>query len=109
MYEELAPKTLYSKLKKYIKGFDLYFPDYQDTPNYLPSKKFMWDVFATLDYDMASTFVDNSMEARANQKKELKKSEIQIDPEIYKQFMENDYLSKRKGKVSQYAILSQNQ
>ena len=95
MYEELAPKSLYSKLKKYISDFALYFPDYPETPNYLPSKKFMWDVFATLDYEMASTFVDNSMEARANQEKELKKSEIQIDPDIYKQFMQNDYLSQK--------------
>ena len=100
MYEELAPKAIYSKLKKYIDNFSAYFPDYPDVPNYLPPKRFMWDIFATIDYDMASMFVDHSMKIRANQEKDKKNLEIDVDPEIYKEFMESDYMSKKRGRAT---------
>lgn len=99
MYEELAPKSLYPKLKKNIENFMLYFPDYLDTPNYVPPKKFMWDVFATIDYDMACKFVDHSMRIRANKQKDNKSVEIDIDPEIYREFITSDYLPKKKGRA----------
>ena len=63
-YEELAPKNIYSTIKDYVKDFQLYFADYEDTPKYLPPKRFMWDIFATLNYNLANEFVDHSMRAR---------------------------------------------
>ena len=60
----MAPKNIYETIKDHVPGFSLYFADYEDNPKYLPPRRFMWDVFATLDYKLANEFVDHAMKTR---------------------------------------------
>jgi len=87
---------MYSKIKDYIEDAIDYFPDYNDTPDYLPPKKFMWDIFATLDYDLACTFVDYSMKQRNSVNNDKDKT-IEIDEDIYKELEASNFFSKKKG------------
>ena len=95
-YEELTPKKMYSRIKDYIEDAIDYFPDYKDTPDYLPPKKFMWDIFGTLDYDLACTFVDYAMQQRNSVTNDKDKT-IEIDEDIYKKLEASNFFSKKKG------------
>lgn len=98
MYEELAPKSIYSKLKGYIEDLPMYFPDYEDTPDFVPAKRFMWDIFATKDYELASRFVDHAMMKRHKNEDDKHKT-IELDEGIYRELMESNFFSKKKGKA----------
>ena len=87
---------MYSRIKGYNDQTVLYFPDYEDTPDYIPPKKYMWDIFATLDYDLAWKFVDHAMKKRNTDEDEKEKT-VEIDEEIYKEMMNSNYFSKKKG------------
>ena len=59
----------------------------------------MWDVFATLDYELANEYVDHSMKARFIDGDKEKNKSIEIDPEIYEMMMKSNYFTKKKGRV----------
>ena len=98
-YEELAPKNIYQTIKAYVRDFNRYFADYDGNEDYLPPRRFMWDVFATLDYELANEFVDHSMKARFVEGEQEKSKSIEIDPEIYEMMMNSNYFTKKKGRV----------
>ena len=50
-YEELTADEMYSKVKGNINNFTDYFPDYDE--NYIPSRKYFWDIFSTLNQELA--------------------------------------------------------
>ena len=65
-YEELTADKKYSKAKGYIDNFSDYFPNYDES--YIPSKKYFWDIFSTLNQEHAEKFIDHSIKERNKQK-----------------------------------------
>ena len=52
---------MYIKIKEYYSELVDYFPEYQENPEYVPSKRFMWDIFSTKDLIMANKFISYSL------------------------------------------------
>ena len=73
-------------------------PDYADDPDYLPPKTFMWDVFASLNHDLASRIVDHAMKKRNNDEEDPNKT-IDVDETIFHELMSSNYFSKHKGRA----------
>ena len=61
---------MYKKIKGYYPKIINYFPEYSENPEYLPPKKYMWDIFSTKDSSMANKFISHSLK-----EKNLKDSE----------------------------------
>ena len=60
-FDELGSKIMYKKIKGYYPEIIDYFPEYSENPDYLPPKKYMWDIFSTKDSNMASKFISHSL------------------------------------------------
>ena len=56
-FEELSSKVMYSKIKRYYPEIINYFKEYEETPNYLPTKKYMWGILCTKDSIIANKFI----------------------------------------------------
>ena len=65
-YEELTAERMYPKSKNYVSNIVDYFPEYDD--NYIPPKKYFWDVFSTINSDLAEKFIDHSIKQRNKDK-----------------------------------------
>ena len=65
-YEELTADKIYSKLKEYIDNFAHYFPDYNES--YFPPRKYFWNIFSTLNKELADKVFDHSIKERNKQK-----------------------------------------
>mgnify|MGYP003441658618 CR=1 FL=1 len=95
-YEELSPKKMYEQIKNYLPEAINYFPEYEDTPQFLPPKRFMWDVFSTLNFELATLFVQHSMKIR-NWAEDDKNKVVEIDEEILRDIKNASFFSKKKG------------
>jgi hypothetical protein len=95
-YEELSSERIYPRAKRYIENLPLYFPDYKD--NYVPPRKFFWDIFNTLDNEIAEVFVSYGIEQRAKSDT-VPKDEIEIEEDIYKEISNNFFHSRKKGRA----------
>ena len=65
-YENLTADKINSKLKEYIDSFAHYFPDYDES--YIPSRKYFWNIFSTLNKELADKVFDHSIKERNKQK-----------------------------------------
>ena len=61
---------MYSKIKGYYENIINYFPEYSENPDYLPPKRFLWDIFSTMDPDLANKFISHSLKERNLENKE---------------------------------------
>nr|AAA62603.1 ORF3 [Moneuplotes crassus] len=69
-----------------------------DKDDYLPPKKFMWDIFSTLDSDLAIKFVRHSIEQRTQEVKEGDKT-IEVSEEVLNDMKSVKYFTQKKGKA----------
>lgn len=75
-------------------------PDFKDEEEeYLPPKQFMWDIFNTLDSEMASNFVKFAIEQRSKEDEEGSKT-VKIEKSVWEEIKKLKYFSKKKGKAS---------
>ena len=88
-YEELTADKMYSKLKGYIENFADYFHDYDES--YIPPRKYFWDIFSTLNQELAEKFIDHSIKER-NKQKVTQESKIEISEEIMNQNQQETFL-----------------
>ena len=65
-YEELTAERMYLKSKNYVPNIVYYFSEYDD--NYIPPKKYFWDVFSTTNSDLVIKFIDHSIKQRNKDK-----------------------------------------
>ena len=45
---------MYIKIKGYYERIIDYFPEYSENPEYIPPKRFLWNIFWTTDQDLAN-------------------------------------------------------
>ena len=75
-----------------------YFPEYQENPDYLPPKKFMWDIFSTKDSNIANKFISHSLKER-NLKDFEGERTLEVSEDVLNQLHSAHYFSKKKGKA----------
>ena len=97
-YEELSPKVIYPKIKSYYTEIIKYFPDYPEEMDYLPPKKFIWDVFSTFNNKTAEKFISHALKQRNEEVKEGDKT-VEVWEDVLNQLHSANYFSKKKGKA----------
>ena len=102
-YEELKADKMYSKVKGYIDGFSDYFLDYDES--YIPLRNYFWDIFSTLNQELAEKFIDHSIKER-NKKKVTQESKIEISEEIKNQLNKKHFYSRQKGRALSMLVAS---
>ena len=102
-YEELTADKIYSKVKGYIDNFSDYFPDYDES--YIPPRKYFWDIFSTLNQELAEKFIDHSIKER-NKQKVTQESKIEISEEIMNQINKKHFYSRQKGRALSMLVAS---
>ena len=97
-YEELTADKIYPKVKGYIENLADYFPEYDST--YIPPRKYLWDIFSTLNQKLAEKFIDHSIKER-NKQKVTQESRIEISADIMEQIKKKHFYSKIREKLYQ--------
>lgn len=96
-YDTLSVKRNFEKIIDIYPGIEEYFPMYEEV--YLPSRKFFWEVFATLHYDDAIRIVNRERDRRFVKEEQEKKEVIEVDPMILNELQSVNYFSKQKGRA----------
>ena len=89
---------MYWKIKGYYEDIINYFPEYSENPDYIPPKRFLWDIFWTMDSDLANKFVSYSLKERNLENKEGDKT-VEVSEDVLNQLHSAHYFSKKKGKA----------
>ena len=90
---------MYAKLKVNFEAFVEYFPDYGDsTTDYVPPKKFFWDVFSTFDSELAERYIAYSMEQR-NKSVEPSNDVVEVKKDVLNNLFKYRFFSKKKGRA----------
>ena len=74
-----------------------YFPIYK--ANYIPTRRFFWEVFGTLYHDEAKDFIAQEREARYQREEKQKERVIYVEPKILEALEAVNYFSKTKGRA----------
>ena len=101
-YEKLSADKMYSKVKGYIDNFADYFPDYDES--YIPPRKYFWDIFSTLNQELAEKFIDHSIKER-NKQKVTQESKIEISEEIIN-YINKNIFTRQKGRALSMLLAS---
>ena len=94
----MSSKIIYSKIKGYHSDIIEYFPEYKENPEYLPPKRFMWDIFSTKDTILANKFISHSLKERNLEDSEGGRT-VKVSEDVLNQLHVAHYFSKKKGKV----------
>ena len=97
-FEELSSKNMYIKIKGYYESFIDYFPEYCENPDYIPPKRYLWDIFWTMDSDFANKFIVHSLKEKNLKDQEGDKT-IEVSEDVLNQLHLVHYFSKNKGKA----------
>ena len=89
---------MYKKIKGYYPEIIDYFPEYLENPEYLPPKKYMWDIFSTKDSSTANKFIFHSLKER-NLKDNEGERTVEVSEDVLNQLHSVHYFSKKKGKA----------
>ena len=89
---------MYKKIKGYYPEIIDYFPEYLENPEYLPPKKYMWNIFSTKDSSMANKFISHSLKER-NLKDNEGERTVEVSEDVLNQLHSAHYFSKKKGKA----------
>ena len=94
---------MYTRVKGYIENLADYFPDYEH--DYVPPRKYFWDIFSTLNQELAEKFIDHAIKERNKQKVTLE-SKIEISAEIMDQIKKKHFYSRQKGRALSMLVSS---
>ena len=89
---------MYKKIKGYYPQIIDYFPEYKENSEYMPSKKYLWNIFSTKDSSMANKFISHSLKERNLKDKDDERT-VEVSEEVLNQLPSTHYISKKKGKV----------
>ena len=89
---------MYIKIKGYYECIIDYFPEYSENPDYIPPKRYLWDIFWTMDSDLANKFIAHSLKERNLKDQEGDKT-VEVSEDVLNQLHSAHYFSKKKGKA----------
>ena len=89
---------MFIKIKGYYSELIDYFPEYQENPEYVPPKRFMWHIFSTKDSIMANKFISYSLKWRNYENDEGERT-VEVSEDVLNQLHAAHYFSKKKGKA----------
>ena len=89
---------MYIKIKGYYESIIDYFPEYSENPECIPPKRFLWDIFKTMDPDLANKFIADSLKERNHKDQEGDKT-IEVTEDVLNQLHSAQFFSKKKGKA----------
>ena len=89
---------MYPKIKGYYPEIIDYFPEYEEASDYIPPKKYMWDIFSTRDSNIANRFISHSLKERNQEEKEGERT-VEVSEDVLNQLHAAHYFSKKKGKA----------
>ena len=96
-YDSLSIRRNWKEIQQIYPDIVSYFPDYD--PEYMPSRKFFWEVFASLHYEDAKTIIDNERKRKYEKEANEKTKEIVISKDILNLIQGSLYYSKKKGRA----------
>ena len=88
---------MYIKIKGYYESIIDYFPEYSENPKYIPPKSFLWDIFWTMDPDLANKFIAHSLKKRNHKDQEGDKT-IEVSEGVLNQLHSAHCFSTKKKK-----------
>ena len=94
---------MYPRVKGYIENLADYFPDYEH--DYVPPRKYFWDIFSTLNQELAEKFIDHAIKER-NKQKVTQENKIEISAEIMDQINKKHFYSRQKGRALSMLVSS---
>ena len=75
-----------------------YFSEYKEASDYIPLKKYMWDIFCSRDSNVTNRFISHSLKER-NQEEKKGERTVEVSEDVLNQLHEAHYFSKKKGKA----------
>ena len=88
-YEELTADKMYSKVNGNIDNFSDYSPDYDES--YIQPRKYFWDIFSTLNQELAEKFIDHSIR-EWNKQEVTQENKIKISEEVMNKINKKNFL-----------------
>ena len=89
---------MYPKIKGYYPEIIDYFPEYKEASDYIPPKKYMWDIFCTRNSNIANRFISHSLKERNQEEKEGERT-VEVSEDVLNQLHAAHYFSKKKRKA----------
>ena len=71
-----------------------------------PQGSILWDIFSTLNQELAEKFIDHAIKERNKQKSNLRKAKIEISAEIMDQINKKHFYSRQKGRALSMLVSS---
>ena len=88
---------MYIKIKGYYESIIDYFPEYSKNSEYIPPKRLLWDIFWTMDPDLANKFIAHSLKERNHKDQEGDKT-IEVSEDVLNHYIQHTIFPKRKEK-----------
>ena len=107
-YDSLSIRRNWQDIRQLYPDITNYFPDYD--PEYMPSRKFFWEIFASLLYEDAKIIINNERKRKCEKEISEKTNEIVINKGVLNLIQGSLYninpkyygnLSKRKRRLSE--------
>ena len=95
-YDSLSIRRNWQDVRQLYHDITCYFPDYD--PEYMPSRKFFWEIFASLHYEDVKTIIKNERKRKYEKEADDKTKEIIISKDVLNQIQGSRYYSKKKGR-----------
>ena len=96
-YDRLSIHRNWQDVKQLYPGITHYFPDYN--PEYMPSRKFFWEIFASIHYEDPKTIIRNERKRKYEKEVSEKTKEIIISKIVLNLIQGSLYYSKKKGRA----------
>lgn len=96
-YDSLSVRRNWHAVKRLYPDVSHYFPDYD--PEYMPSRKFFWEIFASLHYEDAKTIINNERKRKYEKEASEKTKEMVINKDVLDLIQGSLYYSKKKGRA----------
>ena len=96
-YDSLSVRRNWKEIKQLYPNIIDYFPGYD--PDYMPSRKFFWEIFASLHYEDAKTIINSERKRKYEKEASEKTKEIIISKDILDLIQGSLYYSKKKGRA----------
>ena len=93
-YDSLFIRRNWKEIKQLFLDIVAYFPDYD--PDYMPSRKFFWEIFASLHYEDAKMIINNERKRKYEKEASEKTKEMIMSKDVLDLIQGSLYYSKKK-------------